>query len=445
MFPIKYLLLALFLIGYGSTIQAQEVPMDTSAVSSEGYEDIDPPTDLDEEDSEIDSYPEAPISPIDTTPSVNSEYNLLQVSGSAAGDLLGLTPGLIQTPSDPTNFLARVANTTHNFTALPAFGMDFAPAWIYGGKNIKYENFTSNNIFDNIWQSLTISTAVNTTVYPDTFTQIGGGIKISLLRGKVPHKIDSLYHLADQKLSEHITNLDSLSRIANQDSISQDYAKKMKALAAKGKQDTKAYKRLQEKAKSRHRLKFKMATDSLKQNLDSLALNAKQINFSRYGFKCDLSVGASANYLDNLYENGTLGNAGAWLTGGYEMQSGTSIMGHAKYLYHNPMDVDTLNGINYSSFDLGAKLNFPDSKGKFSFSIEAIYRQVFDDTAMASPSWGITATVNYKLPPASAYVPSTILSFSFGRGFSGDLTGAQPIIAGMHFFKGLGSSRPKFN
>lgn len=419
MYPLKHLSLLFLFISLGYTVQAQEVPID------------EPPT--------------LPTYPASSGITVDSQYNLLQVSGSAAGDLLGLTPGLIQTPSSPTNFLVRIANTTQDFNSLPAFGLDFAPAWIYGGSKIKYEDFSSNKLLDNIWQSLTISAAVNPTTYPDTFTQIAGGIKVALLRGKVPKKIDSLYNISNRVLAMHYATLDSLDQVAQQDSIIQDYTKKMKALAAAGKQNSKEYKRLQEKAKSRHRLKFKMATSSMKQNLDSLAAHAKQINFSRYGFKCDLSIGASANYLDNLFENGALGNVGAWLTGGYEMQSGTSLMGHAKYLYHNPVDIDTLNGINYSSFDLGAKLNFPDSKGKFSFSVEAVYRQILDDAAMPNSSWGITATVNYKLPPLSSYVPSTILSFSFGRGFDGDFTGGQPIIAGLHFFKGFGHSRSRLH
>ena len=61
--------------------------------------------------------------------------------------LLNISPSTIQRPSDPSAFMVSLLNAPNNLSAVPnAYAVDFAPAWLFYGSKIKYEDFNSDKL-----------------------------------------------------------------------------------------------------------------------------------------------------------------------------------------------------------------------------------------------------------------------------------------------------------
>ncbi|MFN0213923.1 MAG: hypothetical protein ACKVT2_06670, partial [Saprospiraceae bacterium] len=134
-----------------------------------------------------------------------TDFNLdmLQVPNSPAFALMDLAPSSIDEPKVPTDFAVSLRQSTDSFTTWPkSYAIEFAPAWVFGRDKIDFSKFSSNSLGNNIWQSLTISAGINHLADPTLpsnngrSTQLGLGLKFSLLRGEMEEKhqtMDSLY------------------------------------------------------------------------------------------------------------------------------------------------------------------------------------------------------------------------------------------------------------
>jgi hypothetical protein len=178
-----------------------------------------------------------------------------------------------------------------------------------------------------------------------------------------------------------------------------------------------------------------------KMGLDSLKSYGQQVNFNRYGWKLDLAGGMS--YLFPNQTNGTLNNAGAWLTGGYDPKNnGFTILGIARYLY-NPKQAyadpnDILKQNDLSTFDTGLRILYDSRDNKFTFGGELIYRSILN-SSVVSPSFRYTLSTDYEVGQ------NQIISFVFGRDFDGTITKSGNLVAALNFILGFGSSKSVLN
>jgi len=352
------------------------------------------------------------------------KINLLQAPSSPGASLLGISPTTIQQPTDPTAFSVSLLNATNNLTTIPnSYAVDFAPAWLFGGKNITYQKFISDSVKYNIWQSFVVSFAYKNakdSVTMLTNTSVALGFKISFLRGQVNSK--ALNTLA--KLQTYLSNYQTLKNHEEQ---------KVRAMTGYAQLPGNKKGALINTADSLALVTFK----NNKNGLDSLKSYGEQINFNRYGWKLDLAGGVS--YLFPNQINGSLNNAGAWLTGGYDPENnGFTFLAIARYLY-NPKQVyddpnDILKQNDLSTFDSGVRILYDSRDDKFTFGGELVYRSILNTSTLA-PSWRYTLSTDYQIGK------NQILSFVFGRDFDGTVTKTGNLIAALNFIIGFGSSK----
>src|ERR1700712_3083158 len=89
------------------------------------------------------------------------KINILKAPSSPSADLIGISPDDIQRPTDPSAFTVSLLNATNNLTVIPSsYAVDFAPAWLFKGQRITYNDFNSNTLKNNLWQTFDISFAV---------------------------------------------------------------------------------------------------------------------------------------------------------------------------------------------------------------------------------------------------------------------------------------------
>ena len=364
--------------------------------------------------------------------------NVLQGPSSPGASLLGISPSVIQRPTDPAGFSASLLNATGNLTSLPSnYAVDFAPAWLFGGSKISYTDFQSNALGKNIWQTLDVSFAtksVKDSTTNQTNTTVAIGVKVSLLRGHINKKADSLVQKSYDMLSK-------LTKIQLQVQHKFDLANpafKTMQFRADTARDTTLKKTLTARVGAIHDSLIAVANQLAKAELDTLKTNGQAINFARYGWKLDLAGGMSYLFPGQIYSNGSLSNAGAWLTGGYEAKDGNiSLLGIARYLY-NPKQAyadpgDLLKQGDLSTFDTGARLLFGTKDNKFTFGGEIVYRSILNNT-MVKPSYHYSISTDYQVGK------NQLISFNFGRDFDGTINKGGSLLAALNFIIGFGSS-----
>jgi len=331
--------------------------------------------------------------------------NLLQVPNSPAFSLMDLAPSTIEEPKVPSDFVAFVRQATDSFTILPRnYGIEFAPAWVFGRDKIDFSRFSSNRLGQNIWQSLSFSIGVNhlddPNLPPDNgrTTQLGFGLKMSLLRGKLEAKhsqIDSLYSTMSAVNDSLYRNLQAWF------------------ITDPG---------------------YKLWYDSLtvlRQKVQGLKLN-------RRGFKLDFATGMATDFYDQSVTNSQVTRIGAWLTGGWVFQPGksqlnTSLLGMLRVL-GNPGQLyrsDTLLLTDDNLFlDYGGRLILHNGR-RFSFSTELLGRVAINNDAL-KPTARYVVNMDYQLNS------SIVLSFHLGKNFDGTVTKSGNLITALQLFSSFG-------
>ena len=211
----------------------------------------------------------------------------MQAPSSPAASLLGIASSEILKPTDPKAFKISLQSATNNFTTIPnSFAVDIAPAWFFGGKNIDAEKATSNAFKDNVWQSLVISAAFKRdTINMANLSQLGLGMKISLIRGNISRNYKASLKKAHNNLKDLRLATETTKRNKKISSLKQE----MRKLAQKGKQNSNEYTKLRDEAEHLQSLENEDTLKKLKVNhkpiVEELKTIAKNTKFTHYGFK----------------------------------------------------------------------------------------------------------------------------------------------------------------
>jgi hypothetical protein len=378
--------------------------------------------------------------------------NLLQVPNSAAFSLMDLAPSTIEEPKVPADFVAFVRQATDSFTILPRnYGIEFAPAWIFGRNNIDFSKFSSNRLGQNIWQSLTFSVGVNHLDDPnlppgnDRTTQLGFGLKMSLWRGTVEAKhsqIDSLYRIMSGVNDSLYQNLeawfitdpkyklwyDSLTKLHQKVPISETL---IEEAGAQWELRTNAL--LADSARFRQQI-----LSSFSPQINRLRAQVQGMKLNRRGFKLDFAAGMASDFYDQSVTNSQVTRVGAWLTGGWvfnpnKSQLNTSLLGMLRIL-GNPRQLyrsDTLLLTQDNLFlDYGGRLILHNGK-RFSLSTEVLGRVTINNDAL-KPTARYVVNMDYQL------TSSIVLSFHLGKNFDGTVTKSGNLITALQLFSSFG-------
>ncbi|MGH7237458.1 MAG: hypothetical protein ACREGF_02900, partial [Candidatus Saccharimonadales bacterium] len=309
--------------------------------------------------------------------------NNLVAPSSPGAALIGISPDVIQRPTDPAAFSVSLLNATGNLTMIPSsYAVDFAPAWLFGGEHISFPDFQSNDVGKNIWQSFDVSLAyknVKDSISNNTNTTVGIGFKVSILRGTINSKaiklVDQTYDIVSKLLSLEITERTNYS---NTHPEYLKWNKEMHTYSDSVKKIVQA--RLQHIRDSLNNVVIAKSAFA-RSALDSVKKAGESVDFTRYGWKLDFAGGMSYYFPNQAYSGGGLYNAGAWLTGGYEDEpSKVSFLAITRYLY-NPKQAyadpnDILRQTDLSTFDMGIRLLVGTKSSKFNFGGELVYRSV---------------------------------------------------------------------
>ncbi len=374
------------------------------------------------------------------------EVNLLQAPNSPGANLIGISPSDVQQFSDPSAMAVSILSATNNFQGLPnSYAIDIAPAWMFSRDKISYPRFKSNNLKENLWQNLVVSAAITNDI--DAFdinnTNLGFGIKTSLVRGAVGEQADKLMRASSEQLKIILSSYDELyDQKSKADENLTLYRAKMRELASQGKSSSDEYAAWKKAAEDRmasiqgeiRKYNDKKYTEIL----DSLKSIAKQIDFKRYGFKADLAAGVAFAFPSQVFDKGYLSRTGVWITLGYESKAGLSFLGLLRYLYNPDKifadDKGLLQTDDVNTFDSGIRLLYDNSQSKFTIGSEAIYRSVLN-TSLVSPTWRFTVNAEYTVSP------NKILSLAIGRAYDGAFSNDGNVIAAINLLLGFGNKR----
>jgi hypothetical protein len=417
-----------------------------------------------------------------------ANVNVLQAPDSPGSNLVGIAASEVQKPSDVSSLVLQLQNATNNFSKIPSsFALDYAP-W---AKNKRIEDmmYSGRGIRNSLIFSLGVKSSSDEKLEKDS-TQVGIGIKFSLLKGK--------YHDVTQKQIEE--QVESLKKIADLqhsfytiDNMLMDNNPEYKELLKKQKELNKteagsASEEARKIAKSLIELRksIKVQSDTLKKqkakeflksdkttfssylskvnqdksdvdNLvtvmaekqavlsDSIFILTKEatvrlneIKFRRYGWYLDVVGGMAFNFQDNVFSKGSIYKQAVWLNGGYESKCGFSFLGLLRYQY-NPDKVfadekKVLKTTNVNTLDFGGKLYYSQEKTRFSVSGEFVYRSVLDKSEI-KPTYRLALNTTYELQD------NTLLTLSLGRDFDKTIHKDGNVIAALNLIKGFGNKR----
>lgn len=377
---------------------------------------------------------------------------LLQVPNSPAFSLMDLAPSTIEEPKVPSDFVAFVRQATDSFTILPRnYGVEFAPAWVFGRDKIDFSKFSSNRLGPNIWQSLSFSIGVNhlddPNLPPDNgrTTQLGLGLKMSLCRGELEAKhsqVDNLYRAMSAVNDSLYRNLqawfitdpsyklwyDSLTVLRKMVPIP------VELLTEAGAQwESRTNALLADSVAFRQQVLGRFAPQ-----ISNLRAQVQGLKLNRRGFKLDFAAGMATDFYDQSINNSQVTRVGAWLTGGWVFQPSNNqlntsllgtlrVLGNPQQLYRN----DTLLLTQDNLFlDYGGRLILHNGK-RFSFSTELLGRVAINNDAL-KPTARYVVNLDYQLNP------SIVLSFHFGKNFDGTVTKSGNLITALQLFSSFG-------
>lgn len=387
----------------------------------------------------------------DTT---NLSVDMLQVPNSPAFALMDLAPSTVDEPKVPSDFLVYLRNATDSFTTIPrSYGVEFAPAWVFGRDNIDFRKFTSNNLGPNIWQSLTVSAGISHLDDPnlpagnDRTSQLGIGLKLSLCRGQVEGKhkaIDSLY----QKIAAvNDTTFRAVQAWFGEDAEWKKLDAEVKTLQNQRPIPADA---LLAAGNARAVRENVLLADSVgfyngvlskfANQLADLKAQVSGFKLNRRGFKLDFAGGFATDFYNQSVEDAQVTRIGGWLTGGWAFQPtksqlNTSILGvvrligNPKQLYLAKATTDTLTADNLF-LDYGGRLILHNGK-RFSFSTELVGRMPVNNSELEN-TFRYSVNMDYQL------TKTIVLSFHIGKNFDGTMTKNGNLITALQMFSSFG-------
>jgi hypothetical protein len=360
--------------------------------------------------------------------------DLITAPNSPGFTILGISPEEIERPQTPTDFAVNILSSTQNFTSLPQnYSLEFAPAWLFTGKKIRYAAFSSDSIRQNLWQTLTVSLATADGFTPDD-TRFGAGLHVSILRGT----IDEEFGNYRQRISRGFAALDSFNRHfsdmindrSKEDPVILENEKQFAEARRSGNSELAAACLLIIDARKKELAK--QIEQELVSDIESLKQAAAEIPVRRIGWKWDLAAATALDFAGNDFTNSYVTHTGLWTTAGYEAKSNLCFLatGRVFFQHANAVTLDSA----LTNLDGGIRLIY--DNGKFSFSGEALYRQSIMSDGGNAGQW------KYDVNAAYNFMPNKTLTFSLGKNFdqlSTEFNGN--LIAWLNVLIGLGAKR----
>jgi len=374
--------------------------------------------------------------------------DLLSAPASPAFVVLDVAPEAVERPGSVTDFAFSLQNASNDFSTLPAnYAAAFAPYWVFGGRNLKYDDYAAGRGPLLRTAAVSFGTTAEDDSLGNRVRSLGVGLRMTIVQGAIDEEfagyretLDSLYDdlaelseaVAEQiparlaadplhaSLEAQIATLndqrDALSRAGVGDDDPQivaldrqiDVAEKLREarlgeLHAEIENDLRAAKAGQ---------------------IADMQQRARDLRVRRLGFNLDLAAGAAWTFPDQEWDSGELRKAGAWLTAAYE---GRDLSGLAVGRYVR----DDLRRIDH--WDVGLRLLT--TRGRFSFSGEALHRSSSDED-LVEASWRYDLVVDYQ------YATNQKVGLTFGKDFDGSPEGN--VLAILNLVFGFGAERPMF-
>lgn len=336
------------------------------------------------------------------TDTTATTLDLLRPPNYPAVFLLGLDPESVERPQEPMELAISIVNATDTLRVLPrGYALEFAPSWVFCGRNISYEDFRSPRIGPTLFQTFSISAA--TSSESDTLdsltTSAALGVRFSLMRGKVDpsfeNDMDSLGTLLGKlgflinSRKDSLNKTDSTIKALDKLILEATTEKEEKQLIALRER------RGRELAQEAEKSVEKENSDLIK-TIDHVSSG---LQLRRIGWKLNLSGAIALNVQQGGgLEDISFHKAGGWINFGYEDRE-WSALGVLRYMTDR-------SSPNQTGVDIGIKGISDKPEQRLSWSTEGVFRWL---TNAGSYLLRVTASVNYRM------ANNALISFTFGR------------------------------
>lgn len=374
--------------------------------------------------------------------------DLLRAPASPAFNMLGISPSVIERPTDLNAFRVSIQNASNNFTQLPtSYAVEVSPAALARLKNQTLDKFNSTRFSDVFTQSLSLSVGMTHDNPEDQsegdsadFTKLGFGLKFSIIRPKWTDETQKLFDDLQKAQADFLNNVIALDTGSKAAAIRQQMqtVQNNRQLSPSVKADS--LMKLAQQLQALNQAYTDAINQQLQDSVHFMALKAAARNFkvARRGGFLDFAGGIALDFPDDRFEYSLTSRAGAWLTGGYESgNEGFSFLGIVRYLYQPNQflvnDNNVLDTAGVSTVDAGARILFTTFGGKFNVSAEGLYRGVLKSGIDAT--WRFTFNTEYDIGA------NRKLTLAIGRNFEGIYSKGGNLIAMLNFIAGFGSSK----
>ncbi|MEO8665532.1 MAG: hypothetical protein ABI462_08535 [Ignavibacteria bacterium] len=298
--------------------------------------------------------------------------DMLRAPMSPAFQLLEVDVSKIERPTNPTDFMVSLLQSTNELTVFPKnYSLEISPYWVFGGMNTSYRSFASDaSIKNNILQSFVFSLAnVSAT---DTVTNIDNrkisvGMKFSILRG---NKISRDFEKVVEKLKSVNKKFTEFGDLRDSDPAYIELTKIKTSLLEK--EDIESADKVNVLLDLREQELLKQFNIEGSDEVKELKEVAADTKFNRYGWKLDFAMGCGFEFPTNDFNYSLVNKAGTWLTGGYEDEkSGMTGLLLARILGNPNSSVSS--GAKENVLELGGRIIL-DKFHKFSISGEFVNR-----------------------------------------------------------------------
>lgn len=375
--------------------------------------------------------------------------DLLRAPASPAFNVLGISPSVIERPTDLSAFRLSIQNATNNFTQLPnSYAIEVSPAALAQLRNQTLDKFNSTRFSDVFTQSLSLSIGFTHDDPEDQaaadsadFTKLGFGVKFSLIRPRWTAQTEKLFTDLQKAQADFLNNVIAMDTGAQAAAIRQQMqaVQNNRQLPASVRADSLA--KLAQQLGNLNQAYVDAVNQQLQDSVHFMALKAAARNFKveRKGPFLDFAAGIAVDFPSDRFEYSLTSRAGAWLTGGYEGgNNGFTALGIVRYLYQPSQffiaDNNVLDTAGVSTLDAGARILLTTFGGRFTLGAEGIYRSVLNSNTV-DPTWRFTFNTEYDISA------NRKVTLSIGRNFEGVYSEGGNLIAAINFIAGFGSNK----
>jgi hypothetical protein len=174
----------------------------------------------------------------------------------------------------------------------------------------------------------------------------------------------------------------------------------------------------------------------LQNAVDRAYAQASTFRMVREGFFWDLAGGLVLDYMDRRFDNSYITKAGLWTSlGNNSTKTNITYQAQLRYLFQPDNafmgEADTLEMRDIHLADGGARFSWDPNNGRFSISLEALYRACLNVDAI-EPTWRLVTNADYDLGNNKR------LTFSFGRNFDGTTSKDGNLVSALNLVLGFG-------